>query len=138
MAQRPENERDRRRADGDELIIDSLAAGWSYDDAAAVAGVSARTVRRRMSELTFAAEVSARRGERVGELTGRIVGESGRALDVILARLDSPSEQVQLRAAELVLSWGVRLRSGHELEQRLEALDQSQRPGPGMDESSDE
>jgi len=60
------NERARRRDDLDEVIVAALAAGRSYAEAAQLSGTSARTVRRRMSDVGFAAEVSARRGERVG------------------------------------------------------------------------
>jgi len=117
------DERDRRRDDLDEVIVAALAAGRSYAEAAQLSGTSARTVRRRMSDVGFAAEVSARRGERVGELAGRLLGETQRALDVVIARLDSESESVQLKAAEMMLSWSVRLRSAHEQEQRLQALE---------------
>ena len=58
-----------RRASQDEVIGAALAAGRSYDEAAAAANVSARTVRRRMADDRFAAEVRTLRAKRASRLS---------------------------------------------------------------------
>ncbi len=115
-----------RREAQDALILASLVAGFSYAEAAQEAGVSARTVRRRMSEASFAREVSRRRGERVHALAGRLLDASHGAVEVLRASLTSPDDGVRLRAAILILSAGVRIRHAAELEARLQALEDRQ------------
>src|SRR5450631_3539214 len=99
-----QSEQERRRRDRDEIIIATLAAGGGYEEAARLAPTSTRTVRRRMSDPSFAAAVSVRRGERVAAVTGGLIGEAERALAVVTASLDSESEQVRLKAAEMILA----------------------------------
>ncbi len=113
------NEDAARRADLDEVVMAALAVGDTY----AEAGVSERTVRRRMSEPTFAGEVSARRGEFVGALAGQLVASGPEAVAVVRRCLISADDAVALRAAQLLLTMGNQLRHAHELEVRLAALE---------------
>jgi len=55
-----EHASDRRRSDLDEVVKAALAVGHTYAVTGAASGQSERTVRRRMSDSEFAAEVSAR------------------------------------------------------------------------------
>lgn len=79
----PGTEAQGRRVHQDELVVAALAGGRCYEEAGAAAGVSARTVRRRMAEPAFAAAVSARRGERVAAVTGQLVAAGSDAITVI-------------------------------------------------------
>lgn len=119
----PRDEQQDRRHAADEIVINALAVGHSYSEAADLANVSPRTVRRRMADPAFAAEVSRRRGERVNALTGQVVEHLSMALRVVVGSLDSPSESVALRAADLLLQWSVRLRKSNELEGRVKTLE---------------
>jgi hypothetical protein len=47
-----------RRSQLDELLVELLATGRTYEETGALANVSARTVRRRMASPAFAAPVS--------------------------------------------------------------------------------
>jgi hypothetical protein len=117
-----EDERD-RRSQLDELLVELLASGRPYAEAGAMAGVSERTVRRRMSDPVFTGRVSRRRGEYVGALVGRLVDVGEEAVEVMRGGLRDESAAVRLRAADLVLRWATHLRHGHELETRLAALE---------------
>lgn len=107
----------------DELMRAALATGATYAAAGTVAGVSERTVRRRMGDPQFAAEVSVRRGEQVATVTGQLVTAGVDAVEALRECLRSDSEAVRLRAAHLILTVGTQLRHAHELEERLRALE---------------
>jgi hypothetical protein len=107
----------------DELMRAALATGATYAAAGTVAGVSERTVRRRMGDPRFAAEVSVRRGEQVATVSGLLVNAGADAVQVLSDSLRSDSEAVRLRAAHLILTVGTQLRHAHELEERLGALE---------------
>lgn len=112
-----------RREAEDEVLLDALAAGLSYESAGALGGVSARTVRRRVSDVGFAAEVARRRSARVELITGRLTGLCERALQVLENCLDSDRPGDQLRAAEMVLTMTRRFRADSDVHARLAALE---------------
>lgn len=112
----------------DEALKDALATGLTYAEAGEVVGVSERTVRRRMSEQEFAADVSRRRGEHVSSLAGQLVTAGTEAVHVLRESLHADVPAVRLRAAQLLLTLGTQLRHAHELEQRLAALEASVEP----------
>jgi hypothetical protein len=93
-------------ADQDEVIMAALAACADYATAGQAAGVSERTVRRRMADPSFAAEVSRRRGERVSTLPGRLLDSSELAVGVIERCMGSDSPARAPHAARTVQSWG--------------------------------
>jgi hypothetical protein len=64
-------------SDTDELILGGLAAGLTHAEAGELAGVSAKTVQRRLRDDVFAAEVGRRRAEQVERITGRLTELSG-------------------------------------------------------------
>ena len=112
----------------DEALKDALATGLTYAEAGELVGVSERTVRRRMSDQPFAAEVSRRRGEHVSSLAGLLVTAGADAVHVLRESLHDDAAAVRLRAAQLLLTLGTQLRHAHELEQRLAALEASVEP----------
>lgn len=113
----------RQREHTDELIREALASGRTYAEAGALAGVSARTVRRRMSDPEFARGVSVRRGEVVGAIIGQLVGSGVEAVEVLRECLHSDKESMRFRSAHLLLTLSTQLRHAHELEERLAALE---------------
>ena len=118
-----ESEADNRRAVADEIIISAIAAGASYSEAADLASVSERTVRRRMSEVAFGAEVARHRSERVNVITGRLAQLSEVALDVLEGALDTESVSLRLKAAEMVLSLSRRYLADLDVAARLLAVE---------------
>jgi hypothetical protein len=132
MQDRPRPNQPTRNHD-DELIVAALAAGMAYGEAAAAAGTSERTVRRRMSDPSFATEVSRRRGEQVSVLAGRLLGASHEAIEVLRGCMDAESDAIRLRAAQMVLSLGTQLRHSQEFEERLSALEANVQPGVAGD-----
>ena len=117
------NENEHEWSASDELILSGLAAGMTHEDAAAFASVSTKTVQRRLADADFAAEVVRRRTEHVERMTGRLTTLSGRAVDTIEAALDDDLAPIRLRAADLTLTWMVRLRRGGDLERSIAEIE---------------
>ena len=118
------SEDQQRRAAQDDILVEALASGHSYREAGELAGVNARTVARRMTDQEFVRRVSDRRGERVAEVTGKLVSASSDAVRVIHEQcLEAERPADRLRAAQLLLSLSVRFRHEHELEERLRAVE---------------
>ncbi len=110
----------------DDRLIILLGEGRSYEAAAAMVGCSAKTIQRRMKEPAFAQAVTDQRRERVGAITGLIVGASERAVAVLSDALDSPEGNERLRAAGMLLEHGRRFHRDEadgELLRRLLALE---------------
>ena len=118
----------RRTDDGgdgkDELIVAALVSGATYPEAAEIARVSARTVRRRMADEEFARRVSTGRGEWVSAVTGRLTEVAFDAVDTLRRGLSADRPVDQIRAAHEILVLGLRYRTDHELEGRFRALEQ--------------
>ena len=107
-----------------ELIVAALASGATYPEAADLAHVSPRTVRRRMADEAFARRVSMARGERVAAVTGRLTEVAFEAVDTLRLGLTAEKSVDQIRAAHEILVLGLRYRTDHELEGRLRAVEQ--------------
>ena len=117
-----------RRAAGNDVLLDALAAGRSYSEAGVLAGVAPRTVGRRMAEPSFAAELARRRAMRVSDITGRLLSTSERALDVLEECLGAERPGDRLRAAELILTMTRRFRLEVDVDARLAALEGATSP----------
>jgi hypothetical protein len=106
-----------------EVLIAALAAGATDEDAGRLAGCSARTVRRRRhDDPVFAREVSQRRADRAIALAGRLTDMGPQAIEVLSEALGDGAPRVRLRAAELILTNGSRLRRAAELDDALEEV----------------
>jgi transposase-like protein len=112
-------EAEARRRYQQETVRRVLAAGGNYSDAATEAGVSRRTVARWMSDPTFAKSVSDARAEQVQALTGQLTSLADGAVLVLSEVLVEGTNPERLRAAQMILDWGTRLRRDTELEARL-------------------
>jgi hypothetical protein len=130
--------RDSRLDAADEVLVEALANGSSYAEAGDLAGVSARTVRRRMSDPTFSAEVAKRRNERLGVVSGRLSQLAERALDVLEGALASERAGEALRAADMVLSLDRRYREQVDFAARLLAVEDGLAGGLDADGSGHE
>jgi Helix-turn-helix domain of transposase family ISL3 len=113
-----------------EAAVLALASGRSVKEAAALAGVSETTVRRRLRRKRFRERVEVARAELVRAAFGKVADGMVEAADVLRRLLSSDSEQTRLSAAKALLSIGSgvwpalgmdRQLAGHE--RRLEELE---------------
>ncbi len=126
----------------DEELIEVLGEGWSYPRAAAATDLSAKTVQRRMSDPVFANAVSARRRERVRQISAALARLATNAVDVLLDNLASEDPKFALRAAALTLDQTRKWHGtadGEEFARRLTDLEQRVRATDGdlVDDSVD-
>jgi hypothetical protein len=106
-----------------EILVAALAAGRPYVEAGQAAGLSERTVRRRMAEAGFAAEVARRRSLHVSDVAGVLLASATYAVQVVLECLESEKPADRLRAAELMLTLVRRFHADADVDARLAALE---------------
>ena len=88
-------------------------------DAAIEAGVSERTVCRRLEDSGFRLELSKAWAQLVSQAIGMTSKNAASAVDTLVELLSAESETVRLGAARAILEVGTRLRESAELEERL-------------------
>lgn len=116
---------DRRRG-GDQLLIAALAHGATQAEAGAAAGVSERTVRRRLADPGFADLVRAERAALVARTSARLTALTSQAVDALAGLLNpAVADGVRLRTALGVLDSCRTWRDATEVEQRLRAVEQA-------------
>lgn len=84
-------------------IIAALAAGCTQAEAARRAGVSERTVRRRLEDITFTELVETARGELLDRTVGKVADAATRGVETLEGLLDADSERVRLGAARALV-----------------------------------
>ncbi len=109
----------------DQVVVAALAGGATYDQAGAAAGISGRTVRRRMRDDAFRARVHEASSELARAVAARLTASSLTAADRLTALLDAPDPRVQLAAVRLALDGSLRHREALELEERISALERA-------------
>jgi hypothetical protein len=117
----------RGKRDIDEQLILALAAGGGVVDAARVAQVSERTVRRRMQDPAFRERVRSMRAELVTRAVGRLSVLGCKAADGLNDLMGSSREQTKLGACRATLEYLFRGSELVEIEQRLQALEDAQK-----------
>lgn len=127
-----------RRSVQDDVIKAALAAGRSYAETATLAGVSARTVRRRMEDEAFAGEVRRLRAERASQLSSTLLELGATAIEVLGELLADPSSSVRLRAADAVLGHGQRYQREVDLVERIAAIERRIETGAASVEGDDD
>lgn len=106
-----------------ELVL-TLACGASPENAAQKAGVSVRTVYRRLAEPAFRAQVSELRAEMARRTAGMLTAAGLGAIRTLTTLQESAvSESVRLSAARAVIELGCKLRESVELTEQLTALE---------------
>jgi len=108
-----------------DVIAAALAGGATHAEAGQAAGVSERTVRRRLDEPEFLGYVSRLKDELVSRTTDRLTGLTTAAVDTLAELVTSPETPpaVRLRAALGVLSERRVWHDAYETENRLRALE---------------
>jgi uncharacterized protein with von Willebrand factor type A (vWA) domain len=114
-----------RHTRGEELLVTAIAGGASLRDAAQQAGVSERTVSRRMADDGFRLKVSHARAQMTDRALGFLANASVQATATLWSLLSSGNERVRLSAARSILEIGPRLREQVELEYRLARLEEA-------------
>jgi hypothetical protein len=117
------------------VLLAAVAAG-STAAAAQLAGVSERTVRRRLSDPEFQRRVEDARAETVYRALSRISAVAIMATETLVALME-PNEprSVRLNAAKAVLDMGLRLRAERALKERVGATEQ---PGTIQEDTDDD
>ena len=110
------SELSRRQAARDEVLVEVLARGVSYADAAARAGCSSKTVGRRMVDPSFRARVEERRSLWVSQTSGELTALGPAAVEVLRDLLVHSEASLRLRSARELLSQGFRSRQLHDLD----------------------
>jgi hypothetical protein len=119
----------RRLHTQNELLIAALASGATHRDAGRTAGVSERTVRRRLEDVAFCERVAEAEGAYVEQVSRRLTGVAPRAVDTMvdLMTAHDTSSVVKLRAAGYLLTASRVWRETHELETRIRDLEAQHR-----------
>ncbi|MBI4319362.1 MAG: LacI family DNA-binding transcriptional regulator [Chloroflexi bacterium] len=112
----------RRKADS--CLIVALASGLTMRDAAKQAGVSEKTVARRLADPAFRRQVAAEKAAMIARATAMLADASTEAVTTLRRLLQAEAESVRLGAARSILELGVKLKDSQELEQRIAALEQ--------------
>jgi hypothetical protein len=113
------------RAHSDELLLASLAAGSSVEQAAQAAGLSVRTAYRRLADPAFAGRLAQARDELITNALGELVDSASGAVATLRALLEARDERVKLGAAKTILDQLLRIRETLTLSQRLATLERA-------------
>lgn len=124
-----------RRERGGDVLVAALAAGASATAAAKTAGLSRRTVQRRLADPAFRKRVEDANAEIASRAVSKLLAASTRAVDTLTALLTSDMDFARLAAARSILELGAKLRRDDDLVARIEALEAGQpspssQPGP--------
>lgn len=109
---------------GEPLGAIGLAEGLSIVEAAHRAGVSERTLRRRLGKPSYIAEIAALRSKIIDGALGQLVKASGQAVSTLVELLDAKSEATRLGAARGLLQMVLEMRELGETESRVASLEQ--------------
>ncbi len=123
MATNGTGKRGPKREAGDGLIAGALATGATRAEAAAAAGVSTRTVHRRLSDPDFRALVADCRARITGDVLSGAAGLAGRAVERLGELLEDENAHVALGAARTILTVAADFGERAELAERLAALE---------------
>ena len=107
-----------------DVLVTELARGESHTAAAKLAGVSRRTVQRKLDDPQFREEVKRARSGLIGDATGRVVGLLGAASKALSDLLASETESIRLSAARCVFDVALKLKECADLEDRLLAVEE--------------
>ncbi len=113
-----------KRAKDDSAIL-ALACGASIETAAQKAGISKRTLQRRMADLEFRRQIQVVRGDMVQRHSGTLTAAGTEAIKTMLDLLkgNTPAN-VRLGAARTILEISVKYREAADIEERLVSLEQ--------------
>lgn len=106
-----------------EALIHALARGASRADAAKAAGVSVRTVARRLDDPEFLQQLSDARQAIFGEASATLAAHLNAASAELVNLLKAKSEMTRLGAARSIWEIALRAKEGIDWENRMTALE---------------
>lgn len=112
-----------KASSANEILLDALAAGLTYEEAGVLAGVSSKTVQRRVMDADFASELMRRRSMRVEQVTTQLTSLLSDAVATLAETMRTGEATVKLRAAEAVLRWTTTMRREVDFDLRLSRLE---------------
>ncbi len=104
-------------------LIADLAAGMTIQEAADAAGVSKRTVNRRLANPRFKKCIMDVRSSCVSNATARLLTGLKQATNVLNLLVESSDQRIQERAAIKLIELAVKLNAVSEQERRLEQIE---------------
>lgn len=110
----------------DRLIATALGRGLTHDKAGEVAGVSAKTVQRKLADPVFLSAVATERRRAFEQIYGALSRATGEATRTLVEVMRSERPTDRLRAAEAVLNIASRYHRQiveHDLADRVERLE---------------
>ena len=119
-----EKNRAARRRRGDEQILSALAAGKSYREAAREAGLSYKTVQRRVADPLFRAELDDLKRNVVRQAAAHIANAATSAVAALEALLADRDPWVRLRAAAKILDTAIDYNQEALITDRIAALEE--------------
>lgn len=126
------------RAARDETLAAALGSGWARAEAGALVGLSERSVRRRLADPTFSADVARYRALHFADVTSILSVGAVRAARVLVEQLESPTAMTQLRAADAVLRHSRVFHTEADVDLRLTALEAAVDPPAVRDAAEEE
>ncbi len=102
----------------------AIASGSTIVEAAERAGISERTVRRRLDDPDYRMEISRLRSKLLDAAVGRLVAATTQAAGTMQALLEADSEHVRLGAAKGILEFGLSLQEALETQTRITTLEE--------------
>jgi hypothetical protein len=112
------------RHGADDALLLALACGATKENAALKAGVSERTVYRRLKDPDFRQRLQALRSDMVQRAANVLTAAAMEAVKTLLSLQEGTvSNSVRLGAARAILEQGARLRELADVEERLTALE---------------
>lgn len=121
---RADPDTDHGRLKGEPKVLTALARGETAAAAARAAGVHERTVRRRLDDPAYRAEVARLRTELFGRAVGILAsGAEGAAHALLRLTEEAEADHVVLQASKALLDLGPSLRDHVELVDRHEAVE---------------
>jgi hypothetical protein len=129
----------RTRKKTDEVLLSALACGATVDSAAHAAGMSARTVHRRLQEPAFQGRLQQARTDMIQRTAAMLTAAGLESVKTLLNLQQAASPAgVRLGAARSILELGAKLREASELAQRLASLEAQVHEARGTKESPHE
>lgn len=125
MASNGRAERGPKRPAADGIAAAVLASGGTRQDAAAAAGLSDRTIRRRMSDPDFRVLVGDCRRRIAADVLSGAARLAGRAVERLGELVEDDNPHVALGACRAVLTVAADFGERAELAERIEALERA-------------
>jgi autotransporter translocation and assembly factor TamB len=113
------------RKNADDALIQALACGATAESAAQKAGISLRTVQRRLNDPAFQQRLREMKDDMLKRSASMLTALNGEAIKTLASlQGNSTPPNVRLGAARAVIELSARLRESAELHERITALEE--------------